>query len=131
MPEKNELPSLMDLLTLIDPKGYINREDAGRDIASLSLISALQSIMKDLTQDQQADVRSILNGSNNKDKSDLIEYLGSISKKDTYLKALSEFVNYWTIDFMIELYNKTSVEKKEQIMKAFPELAELARKDEA
>ncbi|RJR27097.1 hypothetical protein C4561_02935 [candidate division WWE3 bacterium] len=128
MKDNRLLPTLTELLKEIDPKDAMDRAEVGMNIATLSLVKAIQITSEELTEEQRKVVEGILNKTENKTDStkEIIEYLDSISKKDIYLKNLAEATNYWTIDFMLMLYKKVAKEKKELIDVLWPKLGDIA-----
>ncbi|MFC1722490.1 hypothetical protein ACFL0C_02470 [Patescibacteria group bacterium] len=126
MKDNRMLPSLTELLEQVDPKNKLNRDKVGMNIATLSLVKAIQLTSEELTEEQQKKVESIIEKSEEDSTGELIEYLDTISKKEVYIKNLAEATNYWTVDFMLTIYNNTSREQKELIDVLWPKLGDIA-----
>jgi len=129
MSNTKSLPTLIELLELIDPNKILSREETGKNIAVLSLISAAQHMSNELTAKQQDKTKRILEGKSEDTTKELIEYFDSIKKKTAYLEKVAESTSYWTIDFMLELYSKASPEKRKVVDTKWPDLAEIASKE--
>jgi hypothetical protein len=125
MKDNRKLPTLIELLKEVDPKNKLNKDELGMNIATLSLVKAVQLTAEELSEEQRKEVEKIINKEGEDPTAELIEYLDKISKKDVYLKNLAESTNFYTIDFMLTLYKNLPREKKELIDVLWPKLGDI------
>ena len=127
MDDQNNIPTILEFLAEIDPKGTISRDEVGREIAILALISAPQYMTDELTKEQQVKVNQILEDTKDDTTGELLQYFEVIGKKEEYLEQVAETTSFWTIDFMVTLYKSASDNMRNRIDEKWPELSSITR----
>lgn len=113
--------TIINLLDEIDPKQILDRNKVIADITQVAYSTAVNNLFKNLDEQQQKDIKNILEGSDNKVEA-LYNHLKEIGKQQELLDELNRVIPQIQQDYIQTQIKALSQAQKIALLQKYPEL---------